>query len=119
MEILGLLDELRTMACNGLTYATNPYDRERYERLLHLTSQSYAEMLDLPSEQIREQLRAETVYITPKVGTDAAIFDDEGRIAIHQRSQNEHKINRGSPAHRHWRHCYREQHLFAATQPTG
>lgn len=88
MEILGLLDELRTMACNGLTYATNPYDRERYERLLHLTSQSYAEILDLPSEKIREQLRAELGYITPKVGADAAIFDDEGRILLHLRADD-------------------------------
>ncbi|MBX2997359.1 MAG: NUDIX hydrolase N-terminal domain-containing protein [Caldilineaceae bacterium] len=88
MQIFELLDELRTMACNGLTYATNPYDRERYERLLQLTSQSYAEILDLPSEQIREQLRAEIGYITPKVGADAAIFDDEGRILLHLRADD-------------------------------
>lgn len=88
MEILGLLDELRTMACNGLTYATNPYDRERYERLLQLTSQSYAEILDLPSAQVREKLRTEVGYITPKVGADAAIFDKGGRILLHLRADD-------------------------------
>ena len=38
MNPLALLDELRTIARNGLTYAQNEYDLERYERLLELTS---------------------------------------------------------------------------------
>ena len=37
-DILPLLDELQTIARNGLTYATNPYDEERYRRLLELVS---------------------------------------------------------------------------------
>jgi hypothetical protein len=38
MDILPLLDSLRTIACNGLNFATDPYDRERYERLLERAS---------------------------------------------------------------------------------
>jgi len=88
MNILPLLDELRTIARNGLTYATNPYDRERYERLLELTSSSYGTILDLPSAEVRRQLQAELGYITPKVGADGAIFDDAGRILLGQRTDN-------------------------------
>ena len=85
MDMLPLLDELRTIACNGLTYARDPYDRERYERLLQITSETYGEILDLPPADVRERLRAEVGYITPKVGADAAIFDAGGRILLHRR----------------------------------
>ena len=33
MDILSLLDEIQTIARNGLNFTPNPYDRERYERL--------------------------------------------------------------------------------------
>jgi ADP-ribose pyrophosphatase YjhB (NUDIX family) len=88
MSILSLLDELRTIACNGLTYAKDPYDRERYERLLRLTSEQYAGIVDLPAPEVQERLRAEIGYITPKVGADAAIFDSEGRILLHRRADD-------------------------------
>ncbi|MBI3959574.1 MAG: NUDIX hydrolase N-terminal domain-containing protein [Chloroflexi bacterium] len=88
MNLLPLLDELRTIARNGLTYAQNEYDRQRYERLLELTSQHYADYLDLPSGLVKERLQAETGYITPKVGADAAIFDDTGRILLMQRTDD-------------------------------
>ena len=48
MDILPLLDELQIIARNGLHYAQNPYDRERYERLMELTTRYYGEALDLP-----------------------------------------------------------------------
>jgi hypothetical protein len=89
MSTLSLLDELRTIARNGLTYAENEYDRQRYERLLELTSQQYADYLDLPVGLVKERLQAETGYITPKVGADAAIFDDEGRILLMQRTDDQ------------------------------
>lgn len=88
MNLLPLLDELRTIARNGLTYAQNEYDRQRYARLLELTSQEYADYLNLPAGLVKERLQAELGYITPKVGADAAIFDDEGRILLHLRADD-------------------------------
>ncbi len=88
MNLLPLLDELRTIARNGLTYAQNEYDRQRYARLLELTSQEYADYLDLPAGLVKERLQAELGYITPKVGADAAIFDDDGRILLQQRTDD-------------------------------
>jgi hypothetical protein len=41
MDIFALLDELQVIARNGLHYASDLYDRERYERLMALTSQKY------------------------------------------------------------------------------
>ena len=88
MDILPLLDELQTIARNGLNHTTNPYDRERFERLLALATKYYGEALDLPPDAVRHRLVGELGYITPKVGADAAIFDREGRILLVRRSDD-------------------------------
>jgi len=84
-DIYALLDEVQTLARNGLHYATNNYDRERYERLLSLTTQAYAELLDLPGDTLRARFARELGQITPKVGADAAIFNSEGEILLMDR----------------------------------
>lgn len=89
MDILLLLEELQTIARNGLTYAENPYDRERYQRLLDLACTSYGQVLDLPAPDVRQRLAAELGQITPKVGADAVIFDAEGRVLLGQRADNQ------------------------------
>jgi hypothetical protein len=88
MDILPLLDELQTIACNGLNFATGPYDRERYARLLELASTYYGQALDLPTPEVRRRLRAELGYITPKVGAEAAIFDRDGAMLLVRRSDD-------------------------------
>ena len=88
MDVFPLLDALQTIACNGLNFATNPYDRERYERLLELASTYYGQALDLPPPDVRRRLRAELGYITPKVGAEAAIFDREGNMLLVRRSDD-------------------------------
>ena len=86
MNVLTLLDELRIIAQNGLEYADDPYDRERYERLLELVSICYGEALDLPAEAVRDRLANEFGHVTPKVGAGAAIFDDDGRVLLMERA---------------------------------
>jgi ADP-ribose pyrophosphatase YjhB (NUDIX family) len=88
MDIFGLLDELRTIARNGLTFSTNPYDTERYQHLLDLTSQTYSETLGIPSGEVRDRFMAELGYVTPKVGADAAIFDDNERVLLVKRTDD-------------------------------
>lgn len=88
MDILALLEELQTIARNGLTYATNHYDHERYQRLLELSAVHYEHLLDIPAAEVRQRFAAELGHITPKVGGDAAIFDPEGRILLVKRSDD-------------------------------
>lgn len=85
MDIFALLDEIQTIARNGLHYTTGVYDRERYERLLSLSTRTYAELLDTSDEEIRRRFLQEMGYITPKVGADAAIFNDRGEILLMDR----------------------------------
>ena len=86
MNTFPLLEELQTIARNGLQYAENPYDVERYERLLVMATQAYSAVLDVPAETIREQFARESGVITPKVGTDAAIFNEQGEILLMERA---------------------------------
>ncbi len=88
MDIYTLLDELRAIARNGLWFASDPYDRERYERLMALTTRTYSELLDVPDKTVRTRFMDELGYITPKVGADAAIFNKRGEILLMERVDN-------------------------------
>ncbi len=88
MDLLHLLDELQAIARTGLLYATDPYDLERYERLLSLAVEGYAEALALPPAEVRDRLARDLGYVTSKVGADAAIFDSSERILLVQRSDD-------------------------------
>jgi 8-oxo-dGTP pyrophosphatase MutT (NUDIX family) len=85
IDILSLLDELRIMAKAGLFFTDDPYDRERYERILELVAEYYGTALDLPPEETRDRLASELGYATPNVGVKAAIFDNEGRMLLMKR----------------------------------
>lgn len=88
MNVLALLDELRVLAQNGLEHTDDPYDRERYERILTLTSEWYGRSVDLPPAEVRSRFAAEVGHVTPKVGADAAVFDADGRILLQRRADD-------------------------------
>lgn len=88
IDLLHLLDELQAIARTGLLYTENPYDRERYERLLTIALEGYASALALPPSEARARLARDLGYVTAKVGTEAAIFDDEDRILLVKRSDD-------------------------------
>ncbi|KYH26975.1 ADP-ribose pyrophosphatase [Halalkalicoccus paucihalophilus] len=85
MDSLALFEELRVMAKNGLVDADNPYDRERYERLLELASMGYGEVLERPPAEVHDRLADELGYVTPKTGAKAVVTDDEGRLLVMKR----------------------------------
>jgi 8-oxo-dGTP pyrophosphatase MutT (NUDIX family) len=86
MDIFLLLNEVQAIARNGLHYTSSAYDRERYEKLLKLTTQAYSDVLNIPAEQIRERFLQEIGCITPKVGADGAIFNAQGEILLMERA---------------------------------
>jgi 8-oxo-dGTP pyrophosphatase MutT (NUDIX family) len=73
---------VRAIARMGLHYTEDPFDRDRFERLLTLAAQSYADVLAIEPEPVRERFLREVGSLTPKVGADAAVFDDDGRILL-------------------------------------
>jgi ADP-ribose pyrophosphatase YjhB (NUDIX family) len=89
IDWLTVLDEVRAIAETGLHYATDPYDRERYTRLMDTVTRGYAAALDLPEPEVRARLARDVGYQSAKVGTDAAIFDAEGRLLLVHRSDTD------------------------------
>jgi ADP-ribose pyrophosphatase YjhB (NUDIX family) len=86
MDIFSLLDELLSIARNGLHFTSSAYDRERYERLMELATQTYSELLHVPAGAIRARFLSELGTITPKIGADGAIFNQSGEILLMERA---------------------------------
>jgi ADP-ribose pyrophosphatase YjhB (NUDIX family) len=84
-----LLDEIRAIATTGLHYAENPFDRERYDQLLDIASQEYAERTGADAPTLRARFLSEVGYQTAKVGADAAVFDASDRILMVHRVDND------------------------------
>lgn len=87
-SILSLLDELRIMAQVGLEHVDDPYDEERYERLLELTGEWYGRAVDLPSEDVHDRFTEEVGYVTPKVSADAVVLDGDDRVLLQRRADD-------------------------------
>lgn len=88
MNLIELLDELRILAKNGLNYTDDPYDEERYERILELTSEYYGATVEIPPDVVKERFANELGHVTPKVGGRAAVFDADGRALLIKRSDD-------------------------------
>ena len=82
MRIEPLLDELRVLAGNGLEYADDPWEEERWERVLALVGEYAGETVDLPPEEVRERFAGEIGHVTTKVGAEAAVFDGEAVLLV-------------------------------------
>lgn len=92
MDTVTMLARLREIAYEGLQFARDPYDRGRYEALSELVRQAYASGLpaDLSLEPagLDASFAAELGVLTPKVGVDGLILDDDGRVLLHRRSDD-------------------------------
>ena len=89
LDIFALLDEVQATARTGLHFSENPFDRERYTRLLDTAQRQYAAHTSLDNPVIAERFESEIGYVTAKVGADAAVFDDQDRILVARRADDD------------------------------
>ncbi len=87
VAILG--DEIRAIANQGLIYATDRFDRERYSRLLRIAASIVATGSSEEPETIHARYRADPYHISPMTGTDAAVMDGDRMLLI--RRHDDHK----------------------------
>lgn len=81
--------EIQSIAQNGLHYAENVYDRERYERLMHLAAEMVARQTAADDlRPILDLLRHDSGYVTPKVDVRGVVFR-EGRILLVREAADE------------------------------
>jgi ADP-ribose pyrophosphatase YjhB (NUDIX family) len=85
-DLLRWAQRIRTLAQTGLTYAEDPYDRERYEELRELSIQMAAADSDLPVEEVREAFTREQGYPTPKLDVRAVVFRGDEILLVRERA---------------------------------
>jgi ADP-ribose pyrophosphatase YjhB (NUDIX family) len=78
--------ELRALAQNGLAFSTDPFDRERYQRLRELAATFLAERVGIAPDALMEPFAFERGYATPKVDVRAASFRDGRVLLVQERS---------------------------------
>ncbi len=76
---------VQAIAQTGLTYASDPYDRERYEELRTIAVAVAQGALALPEEEVRVSLAAGAGYPTPKVDVRAVVFRGEELLLVRER----------------------------------
>ena len=69
------------MAQAGITYAKDPYDLERFQRLREIAAEIMSAKSGLDMDTVRGLFCSETGFQTPKMDTRAAIFR-EGKILL-------------------------------------
>ncbi|MGN0916411.1 MAG: NUDIX hydrolase N-terminal domain-containing protein [Succinivibrio sp.] len=74
--------EIQAIGQIGLTYCENKFDIERFERLREIAGSMVATMLHEPVKEITEKFCMERGYITPKLDTRAAVFNEKGEILL-------------------------------------
>jgi 8-oxo-dGTP pyrophosphatase MutT (NUDIX family) len=81
-------DKLRDMAAQGLKYAENIYDRERYAAIQRIAMEMLALAADRPLDQI-EPLQA-TIFsrFSPLVAGTAAVIRDDGAMLLQRRADS-------------------------------
>jgi len=77
---------LQAIAQNGLTYAQNDYDRERYEQIRAVASDMMAAGSDAPPTLIRDLFAGQAGYSTPKVDVRAVAFVDNRILLVRELS---------------------------------
>jgi ADP-ribose pyrophosphatase YjhB (NUDIX family) len=77
---------IQSIAQAGLTYARDPYDRERYEQLRGLAVEIAAEGVSEPEEVVRVVFASGAGYPTPKVDVRAVVFRENDLLLVREAS---------------------------------
>ncbi len=81
-------DRLQAIARLGLHYAADDFDRERYRQVLTVAAEMSSAVTGLaPAETVAAWAR-DVGHVTPKVGGEAAVFDEAGRLLLLRRADS-------------------------------
>lgn len=87
MQRLAWVQRLQTIGQAGLTYARDPYDRQRYEQLQELAAEIAASVAPATTDSWLEIIRAEKGYATPKLDV-RAVVEREGKLLFMRETQD-------------------------------
>jgi ADP-ribose pyrophosphatase YjhB (NUDIX family) len=73
---------LAALAQNGLAYAANDYDLERYRQVGAMAAELLSVLSRRPVDELTAELGRDSGYATPKIDVRGAIFDDHERVLL-------------------------------------
>jgi ADP-ribose pyrophosphatase len=88
IDLLRLADELRALSNAGLRFTQDPYQIERYHRIIEISAELTSAVNGHAPAELRRLFLEDLHYMTPYTVVDTAIFDEEGRILLIQRADN-------------------------------
>ncbi len=77
-----LANRIRALVQNGLVYATDAYNEERYGELLHISHELLATISGHSAEEIQTCFPVESDYVTPKVDVRAVVFNAHQELLL-------------------------------------
>jgi ADP-ribose pyrophosphatase YjhB (NUDIX family) len=77
---------LQSIAQNGLAFARDEYDIERYRAVRDVAAEMLSRLGGLPPEAVATQLAAESGYGTPKLDVRAFVLGEDGVLLVRERS---------------------------------
>lgn len=83
-RLLTQAQRLQALAQAGLAYATNPYDRERYEEVRAISVKLLEELTEEPLEKIIRVFASEDGYQTPKVDIRTVVLREGPEVLLVQ-----------------------------------
>jgi ADP-ribose pyrophosphatase YjhB (NUDIX family) len=78
--------QLMAIAQNGLTYAENHFDRERYEQVRQVAAEMMAEQSETDYRKVLDLFSGEVGYATPKVDVRGVVFRDDRILLVKERA---------------------------------
>ena len=78
--------QVQAIAQTGLHFAASNYDRERYEQLLRLAIEAFAEHSDRSEPEVRAIFDQQEGYATPKVDVRGVVFRGDEILLVRERS---------------------------------
>lgn len=83
---LSWITSLQAIAQNGLTFAEDPFDVERYELIQTISNEMLGHLSSLPVEHIENIFIQEKGYATPKMDVRAGVIKDGRILLVKERS---------------------------------
>ncbi len=74
--------KLSALAQDGLTYAADEYDLDRYRQMRRLAAELLSVLSGRPADELAVELGRDSGYATPKIDVRGAIFDDHERLLL-------------------------------------
>ena len=87
--------EMQSIAQSGLTFSTDNYDRDRYEKIRTLSVEILHEYTGVDHDKIRDLFASETGYQTPKIDIRAAVFKGEKILMVKEKIDNKWSLPGG------------------------